>query len=217
MRKLTQICLLTTVAVGLAMPLRAAEQKIATINLGRVFDTYYKTVQSTTALKQEAAEVQKEHALMVENGRKHKDEWRRLFDKSNDQAVSAEERAKGRKAAEEKYAEVEADEQAINAFDREADARLREKERLRRDDIVKEIRGVVDARAKAAGYTLVLDTSGQGFNTLEPVILYSSGLEDISDAIIKELNAAAPTETVGTPNAVVPAPTGLTNAVPPAK
>ena len=210
MKKLTQVCFLTAAAVGLAMPLRAVEQKIATINLGRVFDTYYKTVQSTAALKQEEAEVQKELALMTENGRKHKEEWRKLSDESNNQAVSAGEREKGRKAAEEKYAEVGADEQAISARGREADARLREKERLRRDEIVKEIRGVIDARAKAAGYTLVLDTSGQGFNTIEPIILYSSGVEDMTDGIIKELNAAAPAET----NAAVPA---ATNAVPPAK
>jgi hypothetical protein len=43
--------------------------------------------------------VEKERAQMVESGRKHEDEWRKLIDKANDQAISAEERDKSKKAA----------------------------------------------------------------------------------------------------------------------
>jgi len=47
-------------------------------------------------------------------------------------------------------------------------AHLRETERQRHDDIVKEIRSVLNADAKAAGYTLVLDVSGDSANTDKP-------------------------------------------------
>ncbi len=80
---------------------------------------------------------------------------------------------------------------SITEFDRRAAARLNEKKRQRRDDIVKEIRGVVNADAKAGGYTLVLDPSGESAN-MAPVVLYSNGQDDLTDAVIKELNAAAP-------------------------
>jgi Skp family chaperone for outer membrane proteins len=191
MKKLMQICLLSAVLAGWGSSGWAAEQKIGTFNLRKAFDSYYKTIQSTAALKQEAAEVDKERTQMVENGRKHEDEWRKLIDKANDQSLSAEERDKAKKAAGDKYAELENDKQYINSFDREAASRLREKEHLRRDDIVKEIEGLVTAHAKAAGYTLVLDVSGESAN-LAPVVLYSNGQDDMTDGIIKELNAAAP-------------------------
>jgi Skp family chaperone for outer membrane proteins len=191
MKKLMQICLLSAGFAGLALSGWAAEQKIAIFNLRKAFDSYYKTIQSTAALKLEAAEVDKERTQMVENGRKHEDDWRKLIDKANDQSLSVEERDKAKKAAGDKYAELENDKQYINSFDREAASRLREKEHLRRDDIVKEIEGLVTAHAKTAGYTLVLDVSGESAN-LAPVVLYSNGQDDMTDGIIKELNAAAP-------------------------
>ena len=150
-----------------------AEQKIATVDLAKVFEKYYKTVRSTLAIKQEASEMQKERKDMVDAGKKQESEWQKLIDKAEDQAVSAEERAKSKKAAEDEFREVKSAGQTIQEYDRVSAARLREKERQRRDDIVKEIRSVLDADAKAGGYTLVLDVSGESAN-MAPIILYSS-------------------------------------------
>ena len=197
MKKLMQICLLSAGLAGFWSSAWAGDQKIAIFNLRKAFDAYYKTIQSTAAIKQEAAEADKERSQMIENGRKHEDEWRKLIDKANDQSLSAEEREKAKKAASEKYAELETDKQYITTYDREATVRLREKETLRRNDIVKEIQGVVEAHAKAAGYTMVLDPSGES-TWLVPVVLYSNGQDDMTDAIIKELNAAAPAGSLDT-------------------
>jgi Skp family chaperone for outer membrane proteins len=216
MKKLMQICLLSAGIAGLGTGGRAAEQKIATFSLRKAFDGYYKTIQSTLALKQEAGEVEKERAQMIENEGKQKDEYRKLIDRAYDQAVSAEEREKSKKAAADKSAELETDEQRINEFDRMAASRLHEKERQRRDDIVKEIEGVVDAHAKAAGYALVLDRSGESAN-LVPMVLYSNGENDLTDAIIKELNAAAPPGSLDTNAPAAPSSTNLTNPVSPSK
>jgi Skp family chaperone for outer membrane proteins len=210
MKKLMQICLLSAALAGWGRPAWAADQKIATFNLRKAFDAYYKTIQSTAAIKLEAAEVDKERTQMIENGRKHEDEWRKLIDKANDQSLSAEEREKAKKAASDKYAELETDKQYINTYDRDATVRLREKETLRRDDIVKEIESVVAAHAKSAGYTMVLDPSGESFNKA-PVVLYSNGQDDMTDAIIKELNAAAPPGSLDTNT---PAASSSTNLFP---
>jgi len=174
-----------------ASPGVPAEQKIATVDLAKVFEKYYKTVRSTQALKQEASDMQKERKDMVDAEQKQEGEWQKLIDKAEDQAVSAEERAKSKTAATEKLREVKSAGQTIQEYDRASAARLREKERQRRDDIVKEIRSVLDADAKAGGYTLVLDVSGESAN-MAPFILFSSGVNDLTDNLIKELNAGAP-------------------------
>jgi Skp family chaperone for outer membrane proteins len=156
-----------------------------------VFDRYYKTIQSTASLKMEAADMDKERKQMLASAEKHKEDWQKLIDKANDQAVSAEQRDKSKRDAEQKYIELETDKQNITEFDRAASQRLREKELQRRDAIVKEIRQILDADAKAGGYTMVLDPSGESQNMV-PVVLFTNGQNDLTEALIKELNATAP-------------------------
>jgi Skp family chaperone for outer membrane proteins len=215
MKKFMQLGLLFAAIAGFGFTGWAADQKIGTFNLSKAFKSYYKTIQSDAALQQEVADVEKERAQMVESGRKHEDEWRKLIDKANDQAVSAEEREKSKQAAAQKYAELEADKQSITEFERMANSRLGEKRNLRRDDIVKEIMGVVEAHAKAAGYSLVFDTSGQSANMVT-VVLYTNGQDDMTDGIIKELNAAAPPGSLDT-NAPAKSTTNAGNILNPIK
>ena len=197
MKKLLQMVAVTSTAIGLCsigLPAQAGvpvEQKIATVDLQQVFEKYYKTVRSTAALKQEAADMQKERQSMADDAKKQETEWQKLLEKSDDQALSAEERAKSKTAAAEKLNEVKTAEQYIQKYDSISGAKLREKERQRRDDIVKEIHAVLDADAKAGGYTLVLDVSGESAN-MAPVVLYSKGVNDLTESLIKELNAGAP-------------------------
>ncbi len=191
MKKFVTFVVIAAGCVVLAGAAVAADQKIGTVDLKKVFDKYYKTIQSTAALKLEAADMVKERKQMMDNAERHKTEWQTLIDKANDQAVSSEEREKSKKAAEQKYVELESDKQSITEFDRASASRLREKELQRRDAIVKEIRGILNVDAKAGGYTMVLDPSGESGNMV-PVVLYTNGQNDLTDALIKELNSTAP-------------------------
>jgi Skp family chaperone for outer membrane proteins len=182
---------LGVVLLSLCAPVFAAEQKIGTIDLAKVFEKYYKTIQSNESLKLEAADMEKERKGMVEAQKKREDDWKVLRDKAQDQAVSSDQREKSKKEAEEKFLDLKSGDEAITEYDRVASARLREKQRQRRDDLVKAIREVITADAKAAGYTLVLDVSGESAN-MAPVALYTSGVNDLTDTVIKELNATAP-------------------------
>lgn len=191
MKKFVSLVVITAGWLALAGLASAADQKIGTVDLRKVFDKYYKTIQSTASLKLEAADMEKERKQMMDNAERHKGDWQKLIDKANDQAVSSEERDKSKKAAEEKYVELESDKQSITEFDRAASSRLREKELQRRDAIVKEIRAILNVDAKAGGYTMVLDPSGESGNMV-PVVLYTNGQNDLTDALIKELNSTAP-------------------------
>lgn len=186
------ITALTLLSIGAPAGLGApAEQKIGIVDLQKVFDKYYKKIRSTAALKQEASDMEKERVDLVNAQKKRQDEWQALIDKAGDQTASDAERAKSKKAAEDKLIEIKTAEQSLQEYDRVSSARLREKERELRDDIVKEIRGVLDNQARTAGYTLVLDVSGESAN-MAPVVLFSSGANDLTDNLIKELNASAP-------------------------
>src|SRR5687767_9808448 len=94
-------------ALSLLMPLGAAEAKIGLIDLKRVFDGYYKTKQADSQLKERVSDSEKVLKGMVEDFQKAQEDYKKLIESSNDQAVSAEEREKRKKNAEAKLTELQ--------------------------------------------------------------------------------------------------------------
>lgn len=168
-----------------------AETKIGLIDLRKVFDNYYKTTQATASLKVEVADLEKEIKKMVDDLKKGEDDWKKLLDKSNDQAITAEERDKNKQAAQKKLVELKDMEQTVAQFQRSSKARLDEANRRKRDSILEEIREVVNTKAKTAGYTMVLDSAASSINDT-PVVMFSNGENDITESILSQLNAGAP-------------------------
>ena len=166
-------------------------QKIGTVDLRKLFDNYYKTKQADAGLKEEAAEMDKQRKDMVEKFRKDEQDYQKALEKANDQAVSADARDKGKKEAEKMLMDLKEREAAINAFERTARTQLGEKQRRLRDKVLVDIREVINQKAKAAGFTLVLDSAADSFNQT-PVLLYTAGENDITELVLGVLNANAP-------------------------
>ncbi len=179
-------------AAGLWLACSAhAETKIGLIDLRKVFDNYYKTKQADLNLKDEAADLEKQRLEMVEDFKKGEAEWKKLLDKSNDQAIVATERANSKQAAESKLLELKNLEQSVAQFERSSRAKLGEKQRRKRDAILQEIRDVVNAKSKVASYTMVLDSAAASINDT-PVVLYNNGENDMTELVLNQLNASAP-------------------------
>jgi outer membrane protein len=168
-----------------------AQNRLATIDLRKVFDNYWKTKQADAALKDRAADMEKEHKNMLDDWKKAKEDYQTLLNSANDQAVSLGERDKRKKAAEDKLKSIKETEETIGQFEKQARTTLDEQRRRMRDNILVEIRGVLNARAKAAGYGLVVDTAAESINNT-PIVLFSNNDNDVTDDILKQLNAAAP-------------------------
>ena len=168
-----------------------AETKIGLVDLRKIFDNYYKTKQADSNLKDEAADLEKQRLEMVEDFKKGEAEWKKLLDKSNDQAIVATERANSKQAAESKLLELKSMEQAVAQFERSSRAKLGEKQRRKRDAILQEIRDVVNAKSKVAGYTLVLDSAAASINDT-PVVMFNNGDNDMTETVLNQLNASAP-------------------------
>src|SRR6266704_5993494 len=78
----------------------------ATIDLRKVFDNYWKTKQADAALKDRAADMEKEHKNMLDDWKKAKEDYQSLLGSANDQAVSTDERDKRKKLAEDKFKQI---------------------------------------------------------------------------------------------------------------
>ena|SRR5579872_3831365 len=192
MNKMFRKALATGAVLSLAATTTfGADIKLGFIDLKKVFDKYYKTVQASVANKEEGAQLEKEEKQMIDTRNRTKEEWQKLIDKANDQAISPEERDRSKTAAERKLMELKTADESIQEFDNVAKSKFMEKNRQRRDGIVSEIRIVIDAKAKVHGYSAILDVSGDSANFV-PVVLYHNGDNDLTDEVLKELNAAAP-------------------------
>jgi len=169
-----------------------ADYRIATVDLGRVFTNYWKTKQAQAAIDEHRTDIEKTGKDMMTTFTKAKEDYQKMLDSMNDPAVSAQERDKRKKAADDKLKDLKDQDDALAQFDRASRASLEEQLKRTRDNIVADIRIAVTAKAKLDGYTLVIDTAAQTINNT-PVILYSvPGDNDITEAVIKQINMGAP-------------------------
>src|SRR5580693_10323242 len=92
--QLAVAALLLTLSTGPA----CAQARIATVDLRKLFENYWKTKRDDAALKDRADDLKKEGVGLEDDLKKANDEYTQMREDSNDQAVSAEERDKRKTA-----------------------------------------------------------------------------------------------------------------------
>jgi outer membrane protein len=188
-----------------------AQQKIATVDMRKLFDGFWKTKQAETAINDRKAELDKEDRGFLDNLQKTREEYQKLLDAAADQAISADERDKRKQAAADKYSEIKDSQTAIVQFERQAQATLGTQSQRMRGDILKEIQAAVTTKAKAGGYTMVLDAAADTANQT-PLLLYTDGQNDLTASVLAQLNAGAPIDLTKPTQPVVPPLTIITNS-----
>jgi outer membrane protein len=187
--KLITAILFCTLLAGSA----SAQGRIATIDLRKVFDNFWRTKQAQANLKEQAADMDKERKSLVDDFTKAQDDYKKIINSANDAAISNEERDKRKASAEKKLLEIRELEQTVQQYDRQATTTIGEKQKRMRENILKEIREVVNAKAKASNFALVVDTAADSINNT-PVVLFTSGENDITDSVLSQLNLTTPAE-----------------------
>ena len=188
------ILILSSCCVFAAGAAAAEAQRIATVDLRRVFDNYWRTKQADAKLKEDAADLEKDSKIMVDQFRKGEVDYKKLLDGANDPAISTAERDKRKKDAENELLALRELEARIKQFDTTSRATLGEKQRRVRDNLLSEIRDTIKAKVKSGNYTLVLDTAAETPNST-PIILYSAGNDDITETVLAQLNVNGPPST----------------------
>ncbi len=170
-----------------------AQSRIATVELTKVFEQYWKTKRARLALQDRKSGLKKDLEEMQETHKKLVQAYQKQLADANDQAVSSEERDKRKKALEGKVKELRESEETLKQFVSRGDAELEQQMRRMMDDVLKDIRDAVAAKGKAGAFTFVVDASAESLSRA-PVFLYNAGDNDLTAAVIDQLNAAAPPE-----------------------
>ena len=208
LRTIFPAVLLLTFLSGSAL----AQTKVATVDLSQVFDNYWKTRQAQAAIQDRASQLGKDDNSMKDDLKKASDDYQQLLAKANDQAISADERARLKQAAAEKLKQLEDRRTAIDQYERQAQATLNEQRQHMSEKIRADIQAAVNAKAKAGGYTIVLNTAAEGISigsaniSVPSSVIYSTSEIDLTADVLKQLNAGAPIDMTTTSSAPVVSP-----------
>src|SRR5437016_666247 len=186
---ITRSLMALVAAYFLTAPAHAAETKIAVIDLKRVFDNYWKKKQAQAQIDDQKADFEKKFKGMSDDYQKANEEYKKLMEGVNDQAVSDKEREQRKSAAEKKLLEIKEIDQTASLYRKNATENLDIQSRRMAGNILKDIRELIDAKAKAAGYSLVIDTQSSADAA---IVLYTNCQNDITEEILLQLNAGAP-------------------------
>src|SRR5438034_1434613 len=180
-----------TIAIFLTAPSQAETNKIGIIDMQRVWDKYWKTKQAQAQVDDQTADFEKRKKTMLEYYQKANRDYKKLIESAQDQAVSGDERDRRKTAAEKKLIEIKEIEQDANLFQRTTDEQLKMQARRMTENILRDIRDLVEAKAKAGGYTLVIDVAAKSA-VGTPIVLYTNGQNDMTQDVLNQLNSTAP-------------------------
>jgi Skp family chaperone for outer membrane proteins len=174
-----------------------AQNKVASVDMKKLFNGYWKTKQAQAALENRKTELAKEIKDMANGLEKAQTDYKSLLDQANDQAISADERDKRKSDAADKAKEINTSKAAIEQFQRQAEAQLTDQSQRMSGNLVSEIQKAVTDKAKAGNYSLVVNAA-----SVEAVV-YVSADNDLTSAVLSQLNAGAPID-VSTPASGLP-------------
>ena len=168
----------------------AAELKIATVDLDKVFTAHPKTQAAEAELKKAEDVIQDEMEKMLAEGRAMEETVSKLIDASRNPMLNEEARLRKRDEAEDKKTQLQEFQVRVRRTQETKLKQMREQLMKTRQGIVDELTAAVADFAKAEGYDLVLDRSGMTMNAV-PMLVYANPELDVTDKLIERLKAGA--------------------------
>lgn len=198
--------LLLSLAFGTATA-SAQALKVGTVDMKRVFESYYKTKDAEAKINEARNAAKKELEDRMDIAKKSLEEVKKLDEAISKPELSKDAKEQKAKQRSEKAAELQNMDREIREFQQSREKQLQEQSVRMRAGIVDDINKIVDAKVKAENFELVFDKSGPSLNGV-PIVLYSRENFDFTDAVITALNKTKGTAEApaATPAAPVAAP-----------
>ena len=171
----------------------AAELKIATVDLDKVFTAHPKTQAAEADLKKAEDAIQAEMDRMVAEGRALEESVAKLREAAKNPLLTEEARLTRRNEAEEKLTELQEFQLRARRTQETKLKQMREQVMKSRQGIVDELMAALEQFAQAGDYDLVLDRSGMTMNAI-PLVAYSKPELDVTEKLIAFLQAKATAE-----------------------
>jgi outer membrane protein len=196
--------LILALAVGSATA-SAQALKLGTVDMKKVFESYYKTKDAEAKINEARNSAKKELEDRMDIAKKSLEEVKKLDEDIQKPELSREAKDQKQKIRSEKAAELQNMDREIREFQQSREKQLQEQSVRMRAAIVEDINKVVTEKVKADNYELVLDKSGPSLNGV-PIVLFARESFDFTDSVVTALNknkgsaaSEAPAAPVATP------------------
>ena len=165
----------------------AQNLKIGTVDMKRVFESYYKTKDAEAKINEKRNSAKKELEDRMDVAKKALEEVKKLDEDIQKPELSNSARTEKSRIRQEKAQDLQNMDREIREFQAAQEKQLNELSVRMRAGIVEEINKVVEARVKAENYDLVLDKSGPSLNGV-PLVLYARESWDFTTDVVNALN-----------------------------
>ena len=182
-RIIAALMLALTVTAGV----RAAEVKIAVIDMQKAFQEYEKAKTIQIKLTQQTEVFNEYSSQLQQQYQNLRKQYEAARDDSQNIAYTGAERENKRRKAQQLYESLMLKEQEINSYKESRTTQIRDMFAKMREEVLDEIRKAVHNKAVLEGYTIVLDRSGNALDDVGFVIYVQPNL-DITESVIQELN-----------------------------
>jgi outer membrane protein len=163
-----------------------AQSKIASVDMKKLFNSYYKTKLAEDLLDKDKADARKNLKDQADGIEKAEADYKALLDQANDQAISSDARDKLKQSAADKAQEIESSKVEFEKFQRQVEATVADKSQRMSENLIGEIQKAVSDKAKLGGYTVVVNSANP------EAVVYVSAETDITASVLAQLNAGAP-------------------------
>ena len=161
--------------------------KIGTVDMKKVFESYFKTKDAEAKINEARNGAKKELEDRMDVAKKTLDEVKKLDEEIAKPELSKEAKEQKSKVRTEKATELQNMDREIREFQQSREKQLQEQSVRMRAGIVEDINKVVADKVKADNFDVVLDKSGPSLNGV-PIVLYSRDSYEFTEAVVTALN-----------------------------
>jgi Skp family chaperone for outer membrane proteins len=164
--------------------------KIATVDMSKTFESYWKTTLSNKQIKERETDFNKIEQGMVDDIKLIQEEYSRLVQSAQDPANAAPKREEDSKQARLKAAANDRSLRSLTEYRQNKQRTMGEMRARLSKARVDEIKEIISAKAKQGSYDLVVNSAQND----AALVLYTVGKNDLTKEVIEELNKEAPEE-----------------------
>jgi outer membrane protein len=217
MKKIIQSLVAIATFGALALTANAQAVKIHIVDMAKLYDNHYKTIEQNAKIQADDQKAQEEVDRMNKEGNALVEEYKALNDQANNPALSADAKSKGQQEAQKKLEGIQRKQQEIQTFVQNTRNSLQQRLMTFRSLMLEEISKTATDVAKRKGATMLLDKAGPTQIGISSIV-FADPSYDITEEVMKELNkdrpAGAPTAApAAAPAAPAAAPAAGTPAI----
>jgi outer membrane protein len=165
--------------------------KIAVVDMAKLYDAHYKTVEQNEKLKVDQQKAEDELQKLNAEGNALVEQFKKLEEQLNNPALSVDAKTKTQQEMQAKEQDIRRKQAEVNQFRGQTQRQLQQRINSFKQLLLDEISKTAVEIAKKKGATLVLDKSGPTLIGL-PSLLYFDPAYDVTEDVSKEINRDRP-------------------------